>query len=184
MGKHRTRRLFSLFAILCFAISILSSCGDRPTTLILNVEFDTASLTFPPTAFPGNTADISALLFIRIMLNDVAGTVVWSNEASPYVITDLEDGMVYRYVMTLDDAILTDASNLYMIDAYFYDDAFVIGPAIDPTDAGDAERFTKAAVPAASSPPLYDPDLHLVTNIQIAPGDVKTLRLKTLLDFP
>ena len=184
MKFHQLRPLPIILAIATAAlfIPVIISCTKQPTTLVVNIIYDKNEQVFPAILPPGDNADLNAWLFLRLMQSD--GTVTWSNESAPVNITDLDDGKLYRYVMTPPDSVLTDPSDLYIFDAYFYDDNFIPGPAINPMTGGDVDRFTAPATLAVAPPPLYNPAPHLGVNIQIAPGDRKTIHLKTLQAIP
>ncbi len=184
MKFHRCKPIFIILVIVAAALffPVIISCTKQPTTLVVNIIYDINDQDFPSLLPPGDNANLNAWLFLRLMQSD--GTVTFSNESSPVNITDLDDGKLYRYVMTPPDSVLTDPSNLYIFDAYFYDDNFIPGPAINPLIGGDADRFTAPASLSGAPSPLYSPAPHLSVNIQIAPGDRKTIHLTTLQAFP
>ena len=156
----------------------ISSCTQPPTNIILNLEFDTRGLQFPPALAPGDEADTRAYLFIRLMQSD--GTVIWSNEQNPRIITNLVDDAHYQ--MVLAPSTLNDPSNRYILDAHFYDEDYTLGSSINPTTGGDAERFTQPAVNSGSTP-AYDAAPHVV-QFTMNSGEQKTFHLRMLQEAP
>lgn len=173
-GRHSKTIFLRVAAALVLSAAVLGSCNTMPATLVISITLQNPS----STALPDPSS-----LYLRMM--DPAGTVLWSNEMSPYRIDSPRNSDTYRYVISLKNSELTSPDHLYTVDAYLYETP-VSSPPINPIQGGDTQLLTEPAIPNPTpgpTTPRYKSAPHLENNIFIESGTQRQVFL-TLISLP